>query len=580
MYKRRGEYRKSDLTGVVLSPVNNATDTLPDDIEELKLLVLRQREELAAHRDVIDARDRELERLQEQLALLRAKRFGRSSEKYANVQGLLFDEAELESEIAALEAALEAAEQAKRERAASGADKTRGGSEKSTAQKTPKRAPLPEHLKRVEIVVDVSDEERQAMGDDWVLIGHESSEQLACQEREYYVKQIKRCKYVRKADATNKAKTTPIDGALTPGQIPQALLAPSGITVAAPLPVMLPKAIADATLLAKIIAGKYVDALSFNRERKVLEREGVTLSYTTICSYPIQVAERLEPLKVLFYEYAASMPRWHLDETTLQVLQEQERSASQKSHLWALRAGPPGAEIVLFHYATGRDYATLQNWLSEPLKRFEGVIVTDEHKPYARLAREHENILARGGCWAHARRKFVDAVKGRRHGSHAHLIIKRIAILYELEAGCVELSGDAKVERRRELIRPWMDEFYTLMDELATTYTDKSLLRTAIGYARNNRESLEAFIDHADLAIDNNAIENAIRPFTVGRRNWLYAGSPRGAAGSAFMYSLVESARGSGWEPKAYLQALFERWPYAKTTEERRQLLPMFLKNS
>lgn len=388
-----------------LLPVNNATDTLPDDIEGLKRLVLRQREELAAHRDVIDARDRELEHLQEQLALLRAKRFGRSSEKYSNVQGQLFDEAELETEIAALEAALAAAEQTKRERAASGTGKTRGnGTEKSAATNNkPKRKPLPDHLKRVEIVVDVSDEERQMMGDDWVLIGHESSEQIAVQERQYYIKQIKRCNYVRKNNKGTE-QTTSAEGALTAGSIPQALLAPSGIKVAAPLPVMLPKSLADASLLAKIIAGKYVDALSFNRERKVLEREGITLSYTTICSYPIQVAERLEPLKALFYDYAASMPRWHLDETTLQVLQEPGRNASQKSHLWALRAGPPGAEVVLFFYATGRDYATLQNWLEEPLKHFKGVIVTDEHKPYARLALEHENIIARGGCWAHARR--------------------------------------------------------------------------------------------------------------------------------------------------------------------------------
>jgi transposase len=335
-----------------LLPVNNATDTLPDDIEELKRLVLEQRAELAqkceeitVHRDLLDQRDREVERLNEQLALLRAKRFGRSSEKYGNVQGLLFDEAELETEIAALEAALAAAEQAKRERTASDAGKPRnaGAGQKPTHEK-PKRKPLPDHLKRVEIVVDVSDEQRHAMGDDWVLIGHEISEQLACQERQYYIKQIKRCKYVRKS----AAQKTSTGGALTPGAIPDTLLASSGIKVAAPLPVMLPKAIADASLLAKIIAGKYVDALSFNRERKVLEREGVSLSYTTICSYPIQVAERLEPLKALFYEYAASMPRWHLDETTLQVLQEPGRNASQKSYLWALRAGPPGAEIVLF----------------------------------------------------------------------------------------------------------------------------------------------------------------------------------------------------------------------------------------
>ena len=479
--------------------MNDAAHTLPNDIQTLQRLVLRQREELAAHRDLLDARDRELERLREQLALLRAKRFGRSSEKYAHVQGLLFDESELETEIAALEAALEAAEQAARKRRAAGAGK---GSDKSPdaqdrpPQPKPRRAPLPAHLKRTEIIVDVCDEERQAMGDDWVLVGYEISEQIACQEREYFVKQFKRCKYVRKsAPAAAQASA----GSVAPGVIPDALLNVPGIKVAPPLPVMLPRAIADATVLAKIIAGKFVDCLSFNRERKVLQREGVELSYTTICSYPIQLAERLEPLRQLLYEYAASMPRWHLDETTLQVLQEPGRNAAQKSYLWALRAGPPGSEAVLFHYATGRDYATLQAWLEQPLEHFNGVIVSDEHKPYARLAAEHASIVARGGCWAHARRKFVDALKGRRHGSHAHLIIQRIAELYELESRCAELAGAERVQRRQTLIQPWVEEFYALMDELADTYTDKGLMHKAIGYARNNRASLTAFLNHADL---------------------------------------------------------------------------------
>ena len=108
-------------------------------------------------------------------------------------------------------------------------------------------------------------------------------------------------------------------------------------------------------------------------------------------------------------------------------------------------------------------------------------------------------------------------------------------------------------------------------------YLSKGLMRTAIGYARNARLPLTAFLEHAELTIDNNPMESAIRPFTIGRRNWFYAGSPRGASASAFLYSLVESAKGCGLEPKAYLQALFERYPFARTTEERRVLLPVFI---
>ena len=105
-------------------------------------------------------------------------------------------------------------------------------------------------------------------------------------------------------------------------------------------------------------------------------------------------------------------------------------------------------------------------------------------------------------------------------------------------------------------------------------------MQKALFYIQNNWESLTAFMWHADLPLDNNPIENAIRPFTLGRRNWLYSASPRGAHASAFMYSLVESAKACGLEPRAYLHALFERYPHAKTEEQRRELLPMFFKNS
>ena len=130
---------------------------------------------------------------------------------------------------------------------------------------------------------------------------------------------------------------------------------------------MLPRAIADASLLAKIVTGKFVDALSFNRECKVLEREGVLIGYSTLCSYPIQLTQRLEPLQELFYEYVAQQPLWHLDETTLQMLDERERHARLKCYIYALRAGPPGAQAVIFHYDERRNYEALSHWLEHPL---------------------------------------------------------------------------------------------------------------------------------------------------------------------------------------------------------------------
>jgi len=411
----------------------------------------------------------------------------------------------------------------------------------------------------VHIDIDVSDDEKQCMGDEWEQIGWEESEQLACQEREYYVKRYRRAKYVRRS--ADKDKT-------------------GGIRVAPVQPVILPRAMVDASVLAKIITGKFVDALSFNRERKVLEREGVEISYSTLCSYPIQLHEKLEAFKELFYEYAARQSLWHLDETTLQVLQEHNREARQKSYLWALRAGPPDAPVVLFHYDPRRNYEALHSWLSPALESFNGVIITDEHKPYERLRRETPGIKARGGCWAHARRKFVDAVKGRRHDSDAHRMVKSIKTLFKLEKQIAALQGEEKLAQRRKLIGPWLESFKANVDELAPVYLKTGLMQKALFYVQNNWTSLTQFMQHAELPLTNNALEASIRPFAVGRRNWLYSGSPRGAHASAFMYSLVETAKANGLEPKAYLQALFERYPLAKTEEQRRALLPMFFEFS
>lgn len=148
------------------------------------------------------------------------------------------------------------------------------------------------------MIVDVSDEDKQAMGDEWVCIGHEISEQLAVQQREYYVKTIKRKKYVRKRGETDAASH-------------------AGIRVAAPAALILPRRLADAALLADVLCSKFIDAMSFYRTERRLSREGIEIGYSTLCDWPIQLQERLKLLKQLFYQTLGQSPLWHLDETTL-----------------------------------------------------------------------------------------------------------------------------------------------------------------------------------------------------------------------------------------------------------------------
>jgi transposase len=519
-------------------------------------IALRDQQLLDLHKELetkdqsLKARDETIEQLQEQLALLRSKRFQSQSEQLKHIQGQLFDEAELDADIREVEEALAKIQ-------TTGTNKIK--KDPAVKKEKPRRKPLPDHLKRVDVVIDVSPEDKQMMADDWVLIGYEESEQLAVQQRQFYVKRFKRAKWVRKNEADKKDDSV-------------------GIKVAPAPCVMLPRAIADASLLADVLTRKFVDAMSFYRTEKALQRDGIDIGYSTLCQWPLQLMERIEPLKDLMMQACQTSPLWHLDETTLQVLQEPGREARQKSYLWAIRAGPPDKPIVLFHYHPRRNYEALESWLAPALVGFTGVMVTDEHKPYNRLMLEYPLIQGHGGCWAHCRRKFTDAAKGRKDNSDAHKVLILIAALYRLDKGLEHLEGDARTAARAEFVAPHLEKIKQYLGKLSVKYPRANLMHKAVYYAQNNWGKLTAFLDHAEMPLDNNPIERAIRPFTLGRRNWLFAGSPRGARASAFIYSLIETAKANGWEPSAYLQALFEQYPHASNDNERRALLPMNLK--
>jgi len=522
----------------------------------------QQKQEIEKKKQEIEKKEQEIDYLQERLAILLSKRYKAQSEQLSHLQGQLFDESELEAAITETQRAIDALEASKSP-----------GSEDATEnltqpkQKTkPKRKKLPDHLRRVEVIIDVSEEDKQAMGDDWVCIGYDDAEKLAVQQREYYVKVLKRKKYVRKTDQHNDNTALSCVSA--------------GIKVASPAKVILPRAIADASLLADVLCSKFIDAMSFYRTNTRLQREGIDIGYSTLCDWPLQLYERLTPFETLFYEAIGQSDLWHLDETTLQVLDEPGRDNHTKSYLWGIRAVSSGGVVVLFHYHPRRNYDALEQWLRPCLDDFRGVIVTDEHRPYDILSSQHTNIQAHGGCLAHCRRKFADACKGRRHGSDAHKVLQKIAMIYTQENRLAKLDGDELKHARLEHIKPLMESLKTYLTKLAPCYLNKGAMKTAIGYALNNWAKFTAFLDHPSLPIDNNLMERSIRPFTLGRKNFLFSGSPRGASASAFIYSLVESAKANGLEPKSYLEALFESYPHAQTDDERRTLLPWNFKFS
>jgi len=278
----------------------------------------------------------------------------------------------------------------------------------------------------------------------------------------------------------------------------------------------------------------------------------------------------------------------HIDETPLQVLNEPKRENSQKSFMWVYKGGPPDQPVICFQYSEHRSGDIPVQFLfgeksregeDPPVRQNRFYSVTDGYSGYNDLSKRPE-VIDRAGCWTHVRRKFVDATHGRKAGTIHHQIVKMIGKLYSIESKArrEEMSALERHQLRQEKstvvlakIREWLDKYQPKV-------VPNSLLGQAIQYANNQWSTLTTFLQDGEIEIDNNIAENAIRPFAVGRKGWLFSGSPAGAEASATMYSLIESAKANGLEPWAYLNYLFENFPLAKSEEEIQALLPFNLK--
>jgi len=486
--------------------------------------------------------------------LLKRKRFGPSADRIPFEQLKLFDEAELEALIAELE-----------EEAEPPAPSTPDKLAPEKPKDKPVRRPLPEHLPRVERIIDVPEADKQAMGSDWTHIGYDQSEQLAVIPRQPYVIVFKRAKYV------------PVNEDV-PG-------AEQGVVIAPRAPQILPKAIAHSSVLADVVVGKFVDALPLYRQEKIFAREGIDIPRQTMAGWMIGLDEKLSPLMAAMKAALYQGRVMHIDETRLQVLEEPGREASQHSYMWVYRGGPPAGAIVWFQYAETRSGEVPREflfpggqWPADTDHPPTGLyILTDGYSAYNALARE-AGICGHAACWAHARRKFVEAAAGRKNTAAAHQMVAFIRKLYAVERELRESSPDARKAGRELRSRPILDKIKTWLDEKVTTTLPKGLLGKAIAYTRGLWPQLTTFLEDGHIPIDNNAAENAIRPFVVGRKGWLFSGSPRGAHASATLYSLIETAKANALEPRAYLAFLFERLPAATTPAAIQALLPQNLK--
>ena len=477
--------------------------------------------------------------LAEQNEWLKRRFFGRSSEALSleeQRQLKLFDEAEL---------------------AAAEPNSTPGQSNlirvPEHVRQQPKRRPLPQALPRVEVIVDIPEEQKHCgCGAELVRIDKEVSEKL-----DVIPPQLRVIRTIRPIYACHVCEGSGDEGR-------------PAVRIAAMPPAIIDKGIASAGLLAYIVTGKFCDSLPLYRQQKQFARIGVELSRRTMADWMIATSEACAPLMKLLEARVRSGPLLQLDETRLQVLGEPGRANTALSYMWVARGGPPEAPVILYHYAPSRGAKVAQQMLGD----YQGYVQTDGYEVYDQVCDGAKGVV-HVGCLAHVRRDFHDAHKSSKKAGSAEEALATIARVYRVEKER-ELYRDPKefaAERRRQ-VEPILAEFRGWLQRRATQVAPETLLGKAVGYALGQWPKLIRYLEHPAIGPDTNAVENAIRPFVVGRRNWLFSGSPRGATASATLFSIIETARANGKEPYWYLRKLFEELPTARSEADILRLAP------
>lgn len=535
------------LSPEIASDKGRLPDILPDDVAALKALLYTQQ---AAHdiamKSAVDAAveaavntvkreaQEHLHRMIEQLVLARHRQFGSSSEQ-SSAQARLFDEAEILAQSSTDEQDL-APIPSTAPVAATPADKKPRG----------KRASLPAELERIEIVHDVPEDERTCpCGTAMLEIGQDISEQL-----DIVPMQIRVLRHIRKRYGCPGSVHAPVTAAL-PSQ-------------------PLPKTNASADFLAMLLTVKFVDGQPISRFAKVLERFHAPVPEQTLGRWVIGSATVLQPLLNLARDSLLAGPFIHIDETVVQVLKEKDKAPTSQSYMWVQAGGLPDKPVVIFDYDPSRSGKVPVRLLHD----YRGYLMTDAYDGYNQLAQTEG--IERLVCWAHVRRRFVEAVKVQPKGKRgrADEAVDLIRKLYRIESEHKDATPELRLQARQNMSLPVLAKIHAWLDKTQPAAAPKSALGTALTYLRNCWPMLIRYTERGDLPIDNNRCENAIRPFVVGRKAWLFSDTVAGANSSAIIYSLVETAKANGIEPYLWLRRALRKLPAAKTVEDVEALLP------
>jgi transposase len=404
-------------------------------------------------------------------------------------------------------------------------------------KKQPVRMPLPEHLRREEEVI-----EPEGIDENWVRIGEEITEQLEHKPGELYVRRIIRPKYALKKDLQLEQETSGDESQNKPVRI-------------APLPLLpLPRSNAGASLLSELLMGKYMYHLPFYRQLSLFKLEGIKIPASTVNDWFAGCGDLLRALYYRLKELVLQSDYIQVDESTVPVINN-EKHRAVKAYLWVVRAVMK--DLVFFHYDKG---SRAQKVVIELLHNYKGAVQTDGYGAYSIYENKKGVLLL--GCWAHARRKYNEALKEDKAG--AEYALEQIALLYGVEsmADDQELDYQRRAELRARLAYPIMCAFEKWIVNYMPKALAKGRMSQALTYTYSLFHRLSRYHLDGRYQIDNNLVENTIRPLALGRKNYMFCGNHDAAENAAIMYSLLGCCAASDVNPREWLTDVLTRIPY------------------
>lgn len=484
-----------------------------------------QNEKLEMEKEALEAK---LKWYEEQFRLSQQRRFGSSSEKTDSGQLSLFNEAEDTTDTTVEEPTVETITYKRK--------KQRGQREQKL-----------ENLPTETIEYRLSDEEQVCSCCGGNL--HDMSTEVR-KELKIIPAQVKVVEHVRHVYSCRHCERHEIETPIVTAKMPEPVF---------------PGSLASPSAMAYTMTQKYVEGMPLYRQEKHLERFGVSIPRQTLANWMVYGAITwLELIYNKMHAQLLELDTMHADETTLQVLSEPERPATSTSYMWLYRSGHTDVPIVLYDYQQTRAAKHPRRFL----KGFQGYLHVDGYPGYNGLP---DVVLV--GCWAHARRKFTEALKALPESAATTAVKANEGLdfcnkLFDIERDLKDKSPQERYEKRLERSQPVLEAFFAWLKEQTPRVLPKSALGQAIKYCRNQWERLEAFLEDGRLEIDNNRAERSIKPFVIGRKNWLFSNTAKGAKSSAIIYSVVETAKENGLNPFNYLSYLFEELPNIDTTDE------------